>query len=719
VAACLPYALPGEDPESRGPGATPTVSEPAARAAEIGMRESLFWSDMKVLRISHSAVVSAWRERERSLLRRGVEVTLLSAQVWDEGGKLVRLEPDGDQFVTGVRTIGRHPILFLYSPLPLWRALGRPWDVVDIHEEPYSLASAEVLLLKSLRRCRAPFVLYSAQNIDKRYPVPFRWIERWTLLHAAGVSICNAEAGHILQRKGLLGEAQLIPLGVDTRLFTPRNGDRDEHAADQFHVGYVGRLERRKGIHVLLDAIAIANRSGGIPIRADVVGGGPYENGLRQRAQQLGIGDLVVFHGHTPQRELPGRYREFDLLAVPSLPTKNWLEQFCRVAVEAMATGIPVVASDSGALPDVIGDAGVLVPPGDPAALSSAIVRVATDADLRHSLKRKGVERARGFRWDEVAAEYEALYTRIAQRRAPLSSSSDRLIEAPPAPPEVVIVAYGSTDDLRNALTIAQHFETAVVDNSSEPDIRIATEAAGARYLNPRRNLGFAGGVNYALARRNRPGADVLLLNPDATVRADVVTSLQRRLHEEPDIACVAPSQVDEAGQPARVAWPFPSPLGSWLEAVGLGRLRRSNDFVIGSVLLLRGSAVSALGGLDERFFLYAEETDWQFRASKAGWRNMLVPEGIAMHIGGATSKNPTRREVHFHASQERYMRKHYGSSGWFAHRAATLLGSCVRAILLRDQRRQLALLRIRLYLKGPVAAERELDGLSTSLPST
>ena len=176
---------------------------------------------MRVLRIFHSAVVDAWRERERHLRVLGAEVDLVTARRWNEGGADVALVPRPGEPVRGIRTWGRHPALFVYSPLPLWRALGRAYDVIDIHEEPFALATAEILLLRRLRRQRAPYVLYSAQNIDKRYPPPFRWLERWALRHAAGLSVCNTEAGRICERKGLPGSATLIPLGVDVERFSP------------------------------------------------------------------------------------------------------------------------------------------------------------------------------------------------------------------------------------------------------------------------------------------------------------------------------------------------------------------------------------------------------------------------------------------------------------------------------------------------------------------
>ncbi len=97
-------------------------------------------------------------------------------------------------------------------------------------------------------------------------------------------------------------------------------------------------------------------------------------------------------------------------------------------------------------------------------------------------------------------------------------------------------------------------------------------------------------------------------------------------------------------------------------------------------MLLLRAEALDQVGGFDERFFLYAEETDWAYRAHLLGWRHAAVPDVHAVHVGAATSTDDRRREAHFHASQERYFRKHFGAAGWQAARAA-VVGGCDGAL--------------------------------------
>jgi glycosyltransferase involved in cell wall biosynthesis len=123
-------------------------------------------------------------------------------------------------------------------------------------------------------------------------------------------------------------------------------------------------------------------------------------------------------------------------------------------------------------------------------------------------------------------------------------------------------------------------------------------------------------------------------------------------------------------------------------------------------VLLLRADALAELGGLDERFFLYAEETDWQKRARDHGW-DIAVADVRAEHIGAGTGGDPTVRETYFHGSMERFVRKHHGILGWAGFRAALIAGSAARAVVLPGDRGARARFRRHLYLSGPTRLER------------
>lgn len=269
-----------------------------------------------------------------------------------------------------------------------------------------------------------------------------------------------------------------------------------------------------------------------------------------------------------------------------------------------------------------------------------------------------------------------------------------------------VIVAYHAPEALDRCLDeLGRADSVTVVDNSSSTEVRDVVRRHGAEYIDAGANIGFAAGVNLAL-RRLLAGTprDVLLLNPDARLSPEDLDRLALFLHEPAHIrvACVAPRIVDSNGREQRVSWPFPSPLRMWLEAVGAGRFLDRADFVIGAVLLLRWEALQQVGALDERFFLYGEETDWQLRAAQLGWSAALCCDVVAAHAGAGSSEDTDRRQALFHAAQETYIRKWHGRGGWSAYRAAACAGATVRAVTLRGDRRVEAARRARLYARGP-----------------
>lgn len=288
-----------------------------------------------------------------------------------------------------------------------------------------------------------------------------------------------------------------------------------------------------------------------------------------------------------------------------------------------------------------------------------------------------------------------------------MASGDQRPVSVVHARPEVVIVAYGAPELLRETLAPLSDFAVTIVDNSSQQEIADIAHTAGVRYWDPGANLGFGAGVNYALARRQSPGADVLLLNPDAVIQPQAVMRLQQAVRSDPRIATAGAVQTDADGRRAQVTWPYPRPAQYVANALTLGRLIPDRPrYVIGSVLLVSAAALAEIGGFDETFFLYAEEADWQYRAHKAGWRNVVVDDAVASHVGGGTSVDNDRREVFLQAGQERFLRKHYGFIGWQLARWAVILGGLVRVLLLRGSRRAQARARVCLFWRVPTAVE-------------
>jgi glycosyltransferase involved in cell wall biosynthesis len=317
------------------------------------------------------------------------------------------LDCDGDNFVVGLQTFGHHPNLFAFDPVALWRLLrSQDFDLIDIHEEPVSIAAAEVQILAWLGGQAGPFCLYSAQNIEKRYPIPFRWLERIALQRATAAHTCNEAAGRILRRKGFRGLICNLGLGIDVDRFVQT--DRTSRQGP-LRIGYVGRLETHKGAHVLIDAVARTRE----PCTLEMIGDGPEYVALKRRIKTSGAGDRIRLAGFVDHTYLPDRYRQFDVLAVPSLDTPTWIEQFGRVAVEAMACGVPVVGSDSGSLPEVVGEAGILVPPGDANAIATALDHLANNPSERRRLGRRARIQAERYSWERIATQQRQLYVEM------------------------------------------------------------------------------------------------------------------------------------------------------------------------------------------------------------------------------------------------------------------------------------------------------------------
>jgi GT2 family glycosyltransferase len=270
---------------------------------------------------------------------------------------------------------------------------------------------------------------------------------------------------------------------------------------------------------------------------------------------------------------------------------------------------------------------------------------------------------------------------------------------------EAIVVAYGRPDLVDRLLAgIAPDLRVVVVDNSRLDAVRAVAARHRADYVDPGGNIGFAAGVNLGLRRLGSSSCDVVLVNPDVDIDVETVRTLADflRLPGNEDVGAVSPRLLDGDGREQRVVWPFPNPARAWLQAVGLGRIPARQTFVIGAALLLRREALDAVGPFDERFFLYAEEADWQRRAQRAGWRSALCPDAVARHEGAASSGDPLKRETLFHAAQETYVRKWGGAAGWHLYRAATVLGAAGRTVVLRGERRREASRRMSLYRRGP-----------------
>ena len=159
--------------------------------------------------------------------------------------------------------------------------------------------------------------------------------------------------------------------------------------------------------------------------RLHVVGSGPLRQRALERASTLGIGAHITWELALPSTQIPARLREFGMLVQPSLTRRNWKEQFGRAVMEAMACGIPVVGSDSGEIPHVVGDAGIIVREADPLALRAALARLLGDPDLRRELGQRGRARvSECFTNQRIAEQTVRVYRAALEAARPVPGAT-------------------------------------------------------------------------------------------------------------------------------------------------------------------------------------------------------------------------------------------------------------------------------------------------------
>lgn len=365
--------------------------------------------------------------------------------------------------------------------------LGRPRAVLRALRPRVVFAEAELFSIAAFQwgtaaaRAGIPFGVQAAENLPRRLPAPARAIRRVVLARADFLAARSPAAGELARAWGACGEVVFVPHGV------PEWDVPARRSGAPFTIGFAGRLVEEKGVLDLLEAVSLV----GGEVRLLVVGDGP----LRHRVeQQSHAGTRVEVRTGVPHERMAEAYAEMDVLVLPSRTTPRWSEQFGRVIPEALWCGVPVIGSDSGEIPWLIGltEGGLVYPEGDVRALAGALARLAADAGLRQELARRGrgvVERELGVqaaakaldgallsaidrRQGSVGARSAAAGARFSSRKTgPVGRSSTR--------PRVALVAHGIHDrgGMERAFAelirgVSHDVDIVVVANELAPELR-------------------------------------------------------------------------------------------------------------------------------------------------------------------------------------------------------------------------------------------------------
>lgn len=368
---------------------------------------------MRVLYVSKALTVAAYRDKLRAL-NDHVQVAAAMPRRW--GSQTVEpTEPGSIHIDRYAVLLHGHNQLHIYWRPDLLLERTRP-DLVHIDEEPYSAAAFQISLLCSRRGI--PCLVFAWQNLDKTLPAPFRAMRSAVFRRVAGAIAGTEAAAEVLAGAGYDNPLVVIPqFGVDPARYRPDPAARAHRRATlgigsgDFLIGFVGRLVREKGVHLLLSALQVLREA-----HLVIVGSGPEREQLARAAKSSGLRDRVHFVGRVSSSQIPSWLPAFDVVVLFSISGSGWTEQFGRVLIEAMACGVPVVGSDSGEIPRVIGEAGCVVPEGDWRALAMVLQGLAESSAQRRHLASAGRARVdRLYTHDHIAARTAEFYQTLVR----------------------------------------------------------------------------------------------------------------------------------------------------------------------------------------------------------------------------------------------------------------------------------------------------------------
>jgi glycosyltransferase involved in cell wall biosynthesis len=362
----------------------------------------------RVLLVSHTYLSSGYRGKLRWLATSGgVDLTLLAVpDLRLTTGTHLVFDPADEPFALRLDhplAFANHNALRLYAPhrlAALLRAV-RP-DVVHVEAEPHSLSLAQMALLKA--RFGYQLVAFSWENLRRKGRGPLSFLEPFSLRRVDHMIAGNGEAAKVLRWRGYRGPITVLPqFGVDLEQVGSDSPlpELYRQAPAGMRIGFLGKLLQRKGVLDLLAAyMPLANRAVLV-----LLGDGPLESALQQQARENGVETRVLLPGYIPFAQVPAYLRGLDVLVLPSRTAPQWKEQFGHVLIEAMTAGVAVIGSDSGAIPEVIGPAGLVFAEGDVEALRGRLAFLLDHPEERLRLARAGQSRAAALFSNQAIAE--------------------------------------------------------------------------------------------------------------------------------------------------------------------------------------------------------------------------------------------------------------------------------------------------------------------------
>jgi glycosyltransferase involved in cell wall biosynthesis len=352
---------------------------------------------LRVLVVGFAYIIGVYQSKLKAIQDTGsVDVAWLAPLKWNMRSwkriiplenkfKQIRVYPVNIQFLNGINGG------YLYPLLSTWRAINnfKP-DILHYEQEAFSLSAFQMALFARL--LKIPFTIFCWENIEKPLAFYRRWTTRYVLDAANTIVVGNNEAEQILRNWGYNRKIVVMPqIGVDTNLFFRQHRPSPGRV---FTIGYIGRLVPEKGVDLLFDAARYLIQKG-IIFRIIVCGSGSSESELRSYAEALMISETISWLGPIKHEDIPEVLVQTDAVVLPSRTKPGiWKEQFGHILIEAMAMGIPVIGSNSGAIPEVIGRTDLIFSEDNSEELALILQKLLIDKEWAGEVSRFLEERA-------------------------------------------------------------------------------------------------------------------------------------------------------------------------------------------------------------------------------------------------------------------------------------------------------------------------------------
>jgi L-malate glycosyltransferase len=366
---------------------------------------------MKILVASHTYIVDLNCEKLRTLasLESNIEVTIVVPKRWQPGGVQNKIiEPkernEGNFCVIPISNFSENNqglLAFGWDIITLLKQF-KP-DIIHVEQGVKSLGYAQLISLNRLLGLKAKNTFFTWWNLPYKNKLPVDLLEKYNLKGTDGIISGNQDGADILREHGYRGAIKVLPqLGVDEILFAPNSQPELAKSvgieASEFVIGFVGRFVPEKGILTLIDSLASLKH---LNWKLLLLGRGELQETIVDRLENFGIKARSIIIESVPHDAVPKYINLMNVLVLPSetttkfktLTSVGWKEQFGHVLIEAMACKVAVIGSDSGEIPHVIGDAGLIFPEGNATELGKYLANLIEHPELTQQLAEKGYQR--------------------------------------------------------------------------------------------------------------------------------------------------------------------------------------------------------------------------------------------------------------------------------------------------------------------------------------